>query len=254
MTWDNVDRGDIVYKIEFDDNLSVVLEAVTVIDKTEDINRSVIILFLKDGSELTLTAKDFKRLVIKEDLTIAKDSFYYPDKTQLIDKTIEDIRDTKALYDKSIEEVQENCMRLLDRKEDLTDELLTETYTSFVDCIKLGNSIYANIADQIICFTIVDIDIDNITAISLEGKSMVILNIRKNKFGDRSFLKDNVIYYFTQTEAKVYEKIDNINRNFNYTQNRLEELTAESTRLKICIKNLENYNEDKKLEINTTRK
>lgn len=98
MTWNDVNRSDVVYEIGFDDNFNVVLKAVTVINRTEDANRNVIILTLGNGSDITLTTKDFNRLVITEGLTIAEDFFYYPDKVQLINMAIDVILKIRKRY------------------------------------------------------------------------------------------------------------------------------------------------------------
>lgn len=94
MIWDNT-----VYKLRFNDDLSINIEEVGIVNKKTSNNVSVI--SLNDGHEFSVSTTNDNLASITNSIlsqsTITDYIFFYPDKTQLFNKVVDDLRNMKAL-------------------------------------------------------------------------------------------------------------------------------------------------------------
>ena len=249
MIWDNT-----VYKLRFNNDLSINIEEVEIVNKKTSTNVSVI--SLNDGHEFSVsTTNDSLASITNSTLsqsTITDYIFFYPDKTQLFNKVVDGLRNMKALFDKSINEISMDCIKLLNKKEELINETDTST-AKFPDNIGLGYTMYANMFGKIVKFIATNSDSRNIVVISLEGKRLMMLD-SNDRINDKLFLKDGITFHPTLIDAMTFGRISDIDLSFDSLQTRIDDLTSESSRISIAIESLIKYNENKELEINTTRK
>ena len=249
MIWDNT-----VYKLRFNDDLSINLEETKIVNKKTSGNASVI--SLNDGHEFSVSTTNDNLASITNSIlsqsTITDYIFFYPDKTQLFNKVADDLRNMKALFDKSINEISMDCIKLLNKKEELINETDTST-AKFPDNIGLGYTIYANMSGKIVKFIATNSDSRNIAVISLEGRKLMMLD-SNDRINDKLFLKDRITFHPTLIDAMAFGRISDIDHSFDSLQTRIDDLTSESSRIGAAIESLIKYNENKELEINTARK
>ena len=249
MIWDNT-----VYKLRFNDDLSINLEETKIVNKKTSNNVSVI--SLNDGHEFSVSITNDNLASITNSIlsqsTITDYIFFYPDKTQLFNKVVDDLKSTKALFDKSINEISMDCIKLLNKKEELINETDTST-AKFPDNIGLGYTMYANMSGKIVKFIATNSDSRNIVVISLEGKKLMMLD-SNDRINDKLFLKDGITFHPTSVDAMTFGRISDIDHSFDSLQTRIDDLTSESSRIGAAIESLIKYNENKELEINTARK
>ena len=249
MIWDNT-----VYKLRFNDDLSINLEETKIVNKKTSGNASVI--SLNDGHEFSVSTTNDNLASITNSIlsqsTITDYIFFYPDKTQLFNKVVDDLKSTKALFDKSINEISMDCIKLLNKKEELINETDTST-AKFPDNIGLGYTMYANMSGKIVKFIATNSDSRNIVVISLEGKKLMMLD-SNDRINDKLFLKDGITFHPTSVDAMTFGRISDIDHSFDSLQTRIDDLTSESSRIGAAIESLIKYNENKELEISTARK
>ena len=249
MIWDNT-----VYKLRFNDDLSINLEETKIVNKKTSGNASVI--SLNDGHEFSVSTTNDNLASITNSIlsqsTITDYIFFYPDKTQLFNKVVDDLKSTKALFDKSINEISMDCIKLLNKKEELINETDTST-AKFPDNIGLDYTMYANMSGKIVKFIATNSDSRNIVVISLEGKKLMMLD-SNDRINDKLFLKDGITFHPTSVDAMTFGRISDIDHSFDSLQTRIDDLTSESSRIGAAIESLIKYNENKELEINTARK
>ena len=249
MIWDNT-----VYKLRFNDDLSINIEEVEIVNKKTSNNVSVI--SLNDGHEFSVSITNDNLASITNSIlsqsTITDYIFFYPDKTQLFNKVVDDLKSTKALFDKSINEISMDCIKLLNKKEELINETDTST-AKFPDNIGLDYTMYANMSGKIVKFIATNSDSRNIVVISLEGKKLMMLD-SNDRINDKLFLKDGITFHPTSVDAMTFGRISDIDHSFDSLQTRIDDLTSESSRIGAAIESLIKYNENKELEINTARK
>lgn len=249
MIWDNM-----VYKLRFNDDLSINIEEVEIVNKKTSNNVSVI--SLNDGHEFSVSITNDNLASITNSIlgqsTITDYIFFYPDKTQLFNKVVDDLRNMKALFDKSINEISMDCIKLLNKKEELINETDTST-AKFPDNIGLGYTMYANMSGKIVKFIATNLDSRNIVVISLERKRLIMLD-SNDRINDKLFLKDGITFHPTLIDAMTFGRISDIDHSFDSLQTRIDDLTSESSRIGAAIESLIKYNENKELEINTARK
>lgn len=249
MIWDNT-----VYKLRFNDDLSINIEEVGIVNKKTSNNVSVI--SLNDGHEFSVSTTNDSLVSITNSIlsqsTITDYVFFYPDKTQLFNKVVDDLRNMKALFDKSIDEISMDCIKLLNKKEELINETDTST-AKFPDNIGLGYTMYANMSGKIVKFIATNSDSRNIAVISLEGKRLIMLD-SNDRINGKLFLKGEITFHPTLIDAMTFGRISDIDHSFDSLQTRIDDLTSESSRIGAAIESLIKYNENKELEINTARK
>ena len=197
MIWDNT-----VYELRFNDDLSINLEETKIVNKKTSGNASVI--SLNDGHEFSVSITNDNLASITNSIlsqsTITDYIFFYPDKTQLFNKVVDDLRNMKALFDKSINEISMDCIKLLNKKEELINETDTST-AKFPDNIGLGYTMYANMSGKIVKFIATNSDSRNIVVISLEGKRLIFSF--KNNLSLILSLLSNIINLFLSSEITV---------------------------------------------------
>lgn len=251
MIWDNIVKGSIIYKLRFNDDLSINIEEVGIVNKKTSNNVSVI--SLNDGHEFSVSTTNDNLASITNSIlsqsTITDYIFFYPDKTQLFNKVVDDLRNMKALFDKSINEISMDCIKLLNKKEELINETDTST-AKFPDNIGLGYTMYANMSGKIVKFIATNSDSRNIV---VEGRKLMILD-SNDRINDKLFLKDGITFHPTLIDAMTFGRISDIDHSFDSLQTRIDDLTSESSRIGAAIESLIKYNENKELEINTARK